>query len=265
VGEGHLADMPQAQSGEERVEFLKAMKSAFPDMRIRPQLVIVSGPNVLAVELITGTHEGTMQLPGAPDLRATHRKIGTLSFQRLAFSDGKAEEWTCNDPRTLSGQLGQLPERAGPTRPVLGTGWKGAPFVLVSTDDAKEKANIDIAKKTVDAINAHKVEDVVATVTNDVLVSDQADPQDGKGKKAYQKSLERFFTAFPDVKLEGGYWAAGDWVVWIGKMTGTWKGALGSLRPTGKPVSSEYAQVMKVKDGKAAEIWRFRNGLGAGR
>ncbi len=44
-------------------------------------------------------------------------------------------------------------------------------------------------------------------------------------------------------------------------MTGTWKGPLGTLKPTGQPVTTTYAQSIRVKDGKAAEIWRFRNGL----
>ena len=264
VGEftGHIADLPQTQTGDQLVDFMKSMKSAFPDMKMQPQLVAVSGQDVFAVTLMTGTHDGALKFAGLPDVPATHKRIGTLFFQRQSFADGKSEEWTFSDSSTFMGQLGLLSSEAGPTRPVVEQGWDGAPSVVVSAGEAREKANIEAARKAVDAINAHKPGDAAAMVTDDVIESDQATGRDIKGKDEFLRDLEVLISTFPDVKLDiQNYWSAGDWVISIGTLRGTWKGPMGNFKPTGKTVSSVYADVIKVRDGKAAQIWRFRNGL----
>ena len=33
------------------------------------------------------------------------------------------------------------------------------------------------------------------------------------------------------------------------------------MKPTKKAVKGQFAEVAKIKDGKIAELWRFRNGL----
>ncbi|HEU0033157.1 MAG TPA: ester cyclase [Kofleriaceae bacterium] len=260
----HQMDGDDISGGDKMVEYFKNMRVGFPDLKLSPQLVMVNGRNILAVELMTGTNSADSKTPDGKDMKATNKKVGALMLHKLAINDeNKAtEEWVYMDQRTILGQLGVLPKEAGKTRPALEKGWDGAPIVLVTADDAKEKANLEAVKKANDAINAHKVADVSALVTDDVIESDQAGDADHKGKKEMEKSTQGFLAAFPDVKIDApNVYAAGDYVIVLGTMTGTNKGPMGPIKATNKQVTGNYAEVVKLKDGKIAELWRFRNSM----
>jgi len=145
---------------------------------------------------------------------------------------------------------------------VIEKGWAGAPIIVVAADDAKEKANLEIVKKSNEAFNTHKVPDALAFWADDGLESDQAGDKDAKGKKELEAGLKTFLTAFPDVKLDvPNLYAAGDFVVALGTFSGTNTGPLGKMKKTDKKVTGNFAEVIKIKDNKVAEIWRFRNGM----
>ncbi len=247
---------------DEVLAWFKTMKEAMPDFKLTPQIVLVSGRNVLAVELVQGTHTAPMKSPMG-DLPATNKKVGVLMFHRLAINDANkaTEEWSFADPATMMGQLGLAPTGAPPTRPALEKGLDGAPIVVVTADDAKEKANLEAAKKATDAINSGKYADALALMTADVVESDQAAPKDMKAKEI-EAGMKMFFGAFKGAQISVDQaFAAGDYVVQIGKFTGTHDKDLGPLKKTGKDVSLDYAEVIHVKDGKADQYWRFHSNL----
>jgi predicted ester cyclase len=246
------------------IGYFTAMKKAFPDWKLTPQVIIVSGRNILAVELMQGTHSGELAMPNMPPIPATNKKVGMLFFHRLAINDqNKAtEEWAYSDGQTLMAQLGLTPKDVPPSRPAMDKGMDNAPIVVVTADDAKEKANLDAWKKTMDAINARKYPDAMALMTDDVVESDQVDGADNKGKKDIEKGMKMFFGAFSDAKVTAdNMWAAGDYVVATGKFEGTNDHDLGKMKKTGKKVSLDYAEVGLMKDGKVAQIWRFHDGM----
>jgi len=264
----HEADEGDMKGTDQLVGMFASMHKGFPDMSMKPQLVLVNGRNIFAINLSTGTNSGALQMPGMPEMPATNKKIGTLFFHRLAIDDANkaTEEWAYEDPITFMGQLGQLPPppKGPPTRPALDKGWDGAPNITVAADNDTEKKNIDVVKKMDEAFNAHKVADMMANLSDDFVESDQADDKDHKGKKDVEKNIKDFFTAFPDVKVTtDGTWAAGDYVVETGVLEGTNTGDMGPMKKTGKKVSMHYAEVSKLKDGKATNLWRFRNGMAA--
>lgn len=251
---------PDALKGE-----FQSLKTAFPDWKLTPQLVIVNGRNILGVMLSQGTNSGPMKM-GGQEMPATNKKFGQLMFHKLAINDqNKAtEEWAYGDPMTMMGQLGALPKGAPPVRPVMDKGWDGAPIIAVTADNDAEKANLALVKKMDDAFNAHKVPDMLALVSDDFVESDQADEKDVKGKKDVEKNIGIFFKGFPDAKgnVESSY-AAGDYVVELGTLEGTNTGDMGPMKKTGKHVSMHYAEISKIKDGKITNLWRFRNGMEA--
>jgi predicted ester cyclase len=262
----HEADEGDMKGTDMLAGMFASMKKAFPDMKMEPQLVLVNGRNILAVDLSTGTQTGPLTMPGMPEIAPTNKKVGTLFFHRLAIDDtNKAtEEWAFEDPLTFMGQLGQLPPPPkGPaTRPALDKGWDGAPIIVVAADNDTEKKNLEVVKKMDDAFNAHKAADLLANVSDDFVESDQADAQDGHGKKDAEKNLKGFFTAFPDVNAKyDNSWAAGDYVVETGTLEGTNTGDMGPRKKTGKKVTMHFAEVSKLKDGKVTNLWRFRNGM----
>src|SRR5207302_6392412 len=130
-----------------------------------------------------------------------------------------------------------------------------------AADDAKEKANLELAKKANDAFNAHKAADLMALTADNVVESDAASPKDVTGKKDIEKGLKDFQTSFSDGKLTADVWAAGDYTVSVGKFEGTNDHDGMKMKKTGKHVSVPVAEVMQWKDGKATHIWRFYNGM----
>ena len=259
----HQADGPGIPSADATMEFFKGQAIAFPDMKLEPQLVMVDGRDILGVFLFTGTHTGTMKSPMG-DVPATNKKVGQLILHRLKIDDENkaAEEWEFVDPGTMMGQLGLMPKGAPPMRAPMEKGWEGAPVIVVAEENDKEKANVETAKKANEAFQSKKAADYMAFYTDDALESDQAGTKDAKGKKEIQKGAEMFLKAFPDLKLEwSDTFAAGDYVVQLGTFSGTNTGALGPMKPTKKEVKGQFAEVIKMTDGKMAEVWRFRNGL----
>lgn len=261
---GHAADMEAVMTGPDTVlEYFKNQTTAFPDLKVQPQLVLVHGRDILSVALMTGTHTGPLKGPMG-EVPATNKKIGQLMFHRLTIDDENraAEEWAYFDPATMAGQLGLLPKEAGPSRPAMDKGLDGAPIVAVTADDDKEKANIEVVKKAHAAFVAKKMPDFLALHADDAVESDQAGPKDYTGKKEIQASAEMFLKAFPDFASgEPTLFAAGDYVVLLGKFEGTNKGPLGPMKATNKKVTGEFAELIQMKDGKIAKLWRFRNGL----
>jgi len=229
-------------------------------MKWTPQIVLVNGHTIFSIALSTGTHEGTMKMPGMPDVPATHKKFGMLVSHELKLADdGKAKEETgFEDEGTMAFQLGLLPKDAGPKRAATDKGIDGAPILAIAADDAKEKANVELIKKTDEAFNAHKTADLLALMTDDAVESDSAAPKDNKGKKEIEKGLKDFQTAFSDGKITTTEtWGAGDYVVEIGKFEGTNDHDMGKMKKTGKHVSVPFAEVDQVKDGKVSHLWRF--------
>jgi steroid delta-isomerase-like uncharacterized protein len=81
---------------------LDGYRSAFPDLRIEiDELLVADDATVLAFTL-TGTHRG--ELLGIP---ATGRRVNVQGMVRSRFRDGKiADEWEILDQLTLFEQLG---------------------------------------------------------------------------------------------------------------------------------------------------------------
>jgi predicted ester cyclase len=260
--QGHEGD--QTMKSADVVGMFTAMKAAFPDFKFAPQIVLVNGHTIVGVGLMTGTHEGTMKMPGMPDVPATHKKIGMLWAHKLALGDdGKAkEEWMFSDDGTMMAQLGLAPKDAPPKRAAMEKGIEGAPIVAIAADDAKEKANLETEKKALDAFNAHKPADMAALWTDDVVETDVADKDDHKGKKDLEKGLTEFQKTFSDAKLDDtNALAAGDFVAETGKFDGTNDHDGMHMKKTGKHVSVPYLEIVQLKDGKGSHIWRFYNGM----
>ncbi len=57
------AGMPEMKGVDGLVAYFQGQKTAMPDWKIQPQLVMVSGRNILAVNLSTGTQSGPMKTP----------------------------------------------------------------------------------------------------------------------------------------------------------------------------------------------------------
>jgi len=261
----HEVDDRDVRGPESLVDQLENMKAAFPDLKLQPQLVMVSGQNILAVGMTTGTHQKPLKTPTG-EIAATNKKIGQLFFHRLAITaDLKAkEEWLFSDTATMLSQLGQMPKEAQALRAPMDKGIEGAPITVVALDDQKEMANVEIFRKAKSAFNAHNVNELVSLYTEDAVLSDQAIGEDLKGKTEIAKLNQDLLAAFSDAKVDvPAMFAAGDYVVSIGKFMGTNDADMPAMgmKKSGKKVEISYADVALIRAGKIAHVWRFRNGM----
>ncbi|MGE0546304.1 MAG: ester cyclase [Kofleriaceae bacterium] len=262
----HMVDAGDDMTVDAAIDMMKKERVAFPDMKLTPQVIIASGKNILAVSMMTGTNSGPRHTPMG-EMPATNKKVGMMFFHRVALGEagGANEEWMYMDPMTMIGQLGQLPKEVPPVRPMMDKGLDGAPLTAITADNDAEKKNLDVVAKYTAAVNAHKAADAAAFYTDDAFESDQAEATDMKGKKALQDGFTKMWKAFPDFKVDAPAtttYAAGDFVVQLGTFSGKNDGDLGpKMKKTGKTMSGGFAQIYKMKDGKIAGIWRFRNGM----
>ena len=89
------------------VQFFHLYRAAFPDLRMEPLDVLVSGDKVVARLRATGTHQG--EFMGMP---ATGKSIDVQLIDIIRFGDdGLAHEhWGVFDALTMMQQLGAIPD-----------------------------------------------------------------------------------------------------------------------------------------------------------
>jgi ketosteroid isomerase-like protein len=240
----------------------KLFATAVPDLTGESQLTLVSGNDVLSIVLLRGTHKGPFPGPQG-EIPASNKKIGYLAVQHVQTTqDGRAiaKERFIYDGGTFMSQIGVSP---APARKALEQGFADKPSLVSAGTDA-EKANIAVLGAWTGALNKHDAAALGALMTDDVVFSDLSAPADRVGKKEAQKSQEELLKAFPDLKMEQtSAWAAGDYVVSAGRVSGTNTGDWPAmkLKKTGKAVNVEYYMVTKLVGGKVKANWLFTNGV----
>jgi ketosteroid isomerase-like protein len=213
---------------------------------------MVSGRSILAVNLVTGTHTGTLKT-ATGDAPATNKKVGLLMFHRMAINAANkaTDEWAYADAATMLAQLGIARKGMAPKRSALDKGWDGAPIVVVSDGDAKERANVELVKTINDAFAQNRPAALLAAYSDDIIDMDQRSDKDVTGKDELEKGLIAFRNAWSGVTVSNvQLWAAGDYVVHSFTFEGRSK-------TTGEAISVDAAQVMHVKGGKVDRLWAF--------
>jgi steroid delta-isomerase-like uncharacterized protein len=100
-----LPGIPPTKEGV--LEFFRMYRAAFPDMRMEPEDILVSGDKVVVRARATGTHQG--ELMGMPP---TGKRIDVQFIDILRMGDdGLAHEhWGVFDTFAMMQQLGAVPE-----------------------------------------------------------------------------------------------------------------------------------------------------------
>lgn len=241
---------------------IAAWHGAFPDVKGEPVLVLVNGHQLAAFALVTGTQTGAFASPMG-ELPPTKQKVGILFAQAIEFDDaGHAKlERDYYDLATLLGQL--QPNKQHPTRPALDK----APIAndtVIAKADAKEKANLDVAKAALDAFNKHDAKAFGDAMSADTVWSEAPEAKDWS-KQDTLANAQAVWKAFGDVKMVAtSTWAAGDYVVTEATMTGTNDGAMpqmGIKQATKKTISVPFLAIHKIDAGKIKMTWVFDQGL----
>ena len=97
----------------------------------------------------------------------------------------------------------------------------------------------------------------------DYVHHDPQAPDIAPGIDGYKQFVERYMNAFPDVHMTvEDEIVAGDTVVIRWTVTGTHRGELPGLAPTGKSVSLSGISIARLRDGKFVESWNNWDALG---
>lgn len=92
---------------------------------------------------------------------------------------------------------------------------------------------------------------------------DPASPEFGRGPEAYKRHFQMYATAFPDLRfLIDSMVSEGDLVATRWTATGTHKGRLNELTPTGNSVAVTGMTIARVSGGKVHETWAQWDALG---
>ncbi len=239
--------------------FQPQLWTAFPDLKLTRELALVDGQTLVAIVHATGTNSGPVSTAGP-----TNKKIGLYGVVHLQFSnDGKIKRQALLfDPGVALAQLGIVHM---PARPVDDKGWDDSQReVAIASSSAAETANMTKIKNADQAFAAGNVDQVLAIVTDDVVVSDLSSPKDVKGKKALRKSLVDMNKAFSDFTiLNADYLAAGNWVLsrLDYRMSNTGDLPEMKLKKTGKTVQNTDYNFYKFTGDKVSHVYAFHNGM----
>jgi predicted ester cyclase len=96
------------------------------------------------------------------------------------------------------------------------------------------------------------------------FVNRNAVPGTPDGPEGQRQVMERLWAAFPDARFEVEEIAAdGRTVIVVGTMSGTHKGEISGIPPTGKPVSWRQCHLLRVdEEGRFVEHDAIRDDLG---
>lgn len=109
-------------------------------------------------------------------------------------------------------------------------------------------------EKGTETFNAHDIDGFTAVLADDVVYRAPGGIS-GQGQAACAGFFAGWFGAFPDAHVEVHMvHITGDVAVEEGTFTGTHNGVLrgpaGDIPPTGRPVTADYIQVLRFRDGK---------------
>ena len=121
------------------------------------------------------------------------------------------------------------------------------------------------ARRIVDETwNKHNTKLLDELFTNDAIIHNPQDPTVAKGPQGAKTSVERYLTAFPDLKITiEKEIADGEYVVQHLRAIGTNTGQLNGMPATGKKSNVTGSMTTKFDhNGKIVEVWSFFDNLG---
>jgi steroid delta-isomerase-like uncharacterized protein len=239
----HVIGMPEVKGTADLEKDVQVYFTAFPDVKFALSRCAQKGDMSVCEWVANGTHSGDLM-----GLKPSQKPVGYHGASVVWFdADGKIkQEHRYFDMATIMGQVGAIKV---PTRPVpplpTNTEW------VASAGTPDEEKNVEAQKAAYAAMDSKKVDDFLVHLSDDVTFSDLTQPADQKGKKAAKDFLAMLFKAVPDAKgSTSTIFGAGDHVFAEMSVSGTWKGNMGPMKATGKPMTVHGLDVMHYKDGK---------------
>ncbi len=260
----HLADdvrfafpgLPDGRGKDAVVQGHRTLFGAF-DKRTMTITRLLRTDSAQSVEwTMTGVQARDWMGAAATNRAASFRGL-TLLFTK---DDGTISD--CHvyfDAAVVKAQLGVGPKELAGLAPAAAP--SGAPQVVEGSHSAEEEHGIVAARANLDALEKNDEAAYLATMTDDVVVEtlERAQPMRGRDdQKAYFKSIHKSIGQL-DTTLDNSL-AASHFAVVEYFIAGEQLSALGWVPPQrDRVVRLQVVDVMEVRDGKVAHVWRYDN------
>jgi steroid delta-isomerase-like uncharacterized protein len=122
---------------------------------------------------------------------------------------------------------------------------------------SQTETNINVVHRFNEALNTFNYDLFDELMKPDFVRHCQAsgDPQI-RSREEYKLYYQEFVKAFPDAHTTNHFlFAEGDKVAAYATLTGTQKGPFGSLPASEKKIKSDFIGILRMEEGKIAEIW----------
>jgi steroid delta-isomerase-like uncharacterized protein len=129
---------------------------------------------------------------------------------------------------------------------------------VVMNDAASILGILQLIQELVDGWNSHDVAQVMRCYHDDFVGADVNQKKQLRGPQAIGRAMEYQLSAFPDLQIEAEEPVIQDnraALVWT--ITGTHRGRIMNIPPTGRPVEFRGVTMITVKGGKISESFRI--------
>jgi predicted ester cyclase len=229
----------------------------FKDVKLGFSRVWVKNEVLVLEWVINGKHHG--ELFG---VKGTEQPIGHYGLSIVTMNpEGKvANEHRYGELGTVMTQIGGAGAKVKP-RPIPAI--PAAPEMITATGSPDEEKNVEVAKNVLAALEDKKKEaDFLGLLADDIEQDGLFHLEMSKGKDGAKKFYKSFTTAFPDAKFETTRTlGVGEYAIVESVLKATHQGALGTIKPTKRPIAIHIVDVFKIKDGKVARAWTYQNSL----
>jgi steroid delta-isomerase-like uncharacterized protein len=233
-------------------------RRAVPDLRLTNTVLIGEGDRVVQRWIVHGTHTGE-DLFGVPPRGARLVLSGINEFR---IEDGKiAERWGTMDVMGMLQQLGVAPDpqQSPPPADADETETRQASNYTMSADEQK------LGRRSHDEFMVGGLEDVVDEVyaPNAIIYGRHIPPEQRRGTEGFKSYGRMLRTAFPDIQIvHDSFVTEGDYQAFRWTFHGTHQGPMFGAPPTGRPVSIEGYDILRIRDGKIIEAWIEQDMIG---
>jgi predicted ester cyclase len=250
---------PQISGRAAIVQGARDFKKSFPDGRGEEVITLINGNRIMSVHVLHGTNTGPLTDPTGKQSPATGKPFGLMFGHQIETAEDAnlvRSELGIMDAGTLAAQLGLS---KAPSRHVITE--SPIPVTTVkASNDAKEQENLKTEQAIFDAWNRHDEDGFESLIDANYVCHCFADPTEGDFT-SQRASNQGIWHSFSDAHLSTKLWAAGDYVVAQGALTGTNDGPIPSIavQATGNHVEVPYLQLDRFENGKVREEWLFYN------
>lgn len=231
-------------------------RASFPDIQLTVDDIFVEGDLVAVRTTVTGTQDGAFR-----GVAPTGKPVAFTVVDIWRLSDDKiTEAWHVRDDLSILQQIGAMPSLGTGDAPLAATPEPGPDFESTS-DAATIEANKAIAHRWNDEIWGQASQATLDAIVSPDLVFHETGAADDRS--GLEESVAAVAAAFPDRRYTIDLLVAGGdkvAIVWSG--TATQQGETFGVPPTGKPVTLDGIDILRIDGGQVVEAWSTSDNLG---